>query len=241
MNIALIGYGKMGKTIEKIALERGHKITARVQIDDWVAFEKTHPSDIDVAIEFSQPEAAVANITRCLLLGIPVISGTTGWLDQKDEIESLCLENGGTFFYASNFSIGVNIFFEINELVAKMMNRFPDYQIQMEEIHHIHKKDSPSGTAITLAEGIFDNHRTTNNWVETADSTTAKPTQLPIKSIREKEVPGTHTIHYSSNVDTITLQHEAHSRDGFALGAVLVAEWIQNKKGVLSMKDFMKS
>lgn len=240
MNIALIGYGKMGKTIEKIALGKGHQIISRVQKDNWSEFENTDPSSIDVAIEFSQPEAAVSNISKCLLLGIPVISGTTGWLAQKDEIDSLCTEQNGTFFYASNFSIGVNIFFEINELVAKMMNRFPEYRVQMEEIHHIHKKDSPSGTAITLAEGIFDNHKITNKWVETDDVTSVNPEQLPIKSIRQNEVPGTHNIHYSSTPDTITIQHEAHSREGFALGAVLVAEWIVNKKGILSMKDFMR-
>jgi len=239
MTIALIGYGKMGKTIEKIALDKGHQIISRVQKDNWAEFEKTDPSSIDVAIEFSQPEAAVSNISKCLLLGIPVISGTTGWLAQRDEIETLCAEHNGTFFYASNFSIGVNIFFEINEIVAKMMDRFPEYRVQMEEIHHIHKKDSPSGTAITLAEGIFDNHKTMNKWVETDDVTSANLEQLPIKSIRQNEVSGTHAIHYSSTADTITLQHEAHSREGFALGAVLVAEWIANKKGILSMKDFL--
>ena len=240
MNIALIGYGKMGKTIEKVALKKGHQIISRVQKDNWAAFEKTDPSSIDVAIEFSQPEAAVANISKCLLLGIPVISGTTGWLAQIDKIENLCTEHNGTFFYASNFSIGVNIFFEINELVAKMMDKFPEYRVQMEEIHHIHKKDSPSGTALTLAEGIIDNHKTTNEWVETDDKSSVKPEQLPIKSIRQNEVPGTHSIHYSSTADSITIQHEAHSTEGFALGAVLVAEWILNKKGILSMKDFMQ-
>ena len=240
MNIAIIGYGKMGKAIEKIALNKGHNIISRVQRDNWGDFDNIDPETIDIAIEFSQPEAAYTNISKCLLLGISIISGTTGWLDQKKEIENLCKEQDCTFFYASNFSIGVNIFFEINELVAKMMNKFPEYRIQMEEIHHIHKKDSPSGTSLTLAEGILSNHKETKEWIETHDVTNTLKEQLPIKAIRKGEVPGTHTIQYNSSVDSIMLQHEAHSREGFALGAVLVAEWIKNKKGVLGMKDFMR-
>lgn len=240
MNIAIIGYGKMGKTIEKIALGKGHHIVAKAQMNDWDDFDNIDPSTIDVAIEFSQPEAAYMNINKCLQLGIPVISGTTGWLDQKKEIEDVCRVKNGTFFYASNFSIGVNIFFEINKLIAKMMNKFPEYNVQMEEVHHIHKKDSPSGTSLTLAEGIFENHNATTKWVETDDAASVNKDQLPIKAIRREEVPGTHTIEYKSSVDTITLEHEAHSREGFALGAVLVAEWIIDKKGILGMKDFIQ-
>ncbi len=239
MNIALIGYGKMGKTIEKIASDKGHNIIARVDKDGWASLDSITPKTIDVAIEFSQPEAAYDNIRKCLTLGIPVVSGTTGWLDQKEELEAYCKEQNGTFFYASNYSIGVNIFFKVNEMVAKMMNKFPGYRVQMEEVHHIHKKDSPSGTAITLAEGIAANHKTTHGWVETDDPASASKEQLPIKSVREGEVAGTHTIQYHSDVDTISIEHKAHSREGFALGAVLVAEWVINKKGVLGMKDFM--
>ena len=239
MKIALLGYGKMGKTIEKIALEKGHQICAKIQKDNWEAFNKIDLKTIDVAIEFSQPEAAFDNISKCLALGIPVISGTTGWLDQKKEIEEYCQKMDGTFFYTSNYSIGVNIFFKINEMIAKLMDKFPDYRVQMEEVHHIHKKDSPSGTAITLAEGIIANHGNIHSWIETDDVAKADKNQLPIKSIREEEVAGTHTIQYMSGEDTIAIEHKAHSRKGFALGAVLVAEWIVNKKGVLSMKDFM--
>ena len=227
----------MGKTIEAIALKKGFQITARIQEDNW---HELDGKSVDVAIEFSQPEAAYDNIMKCLKMGIPTISGTTGWLEHKDTVESYCRTNGGTFFYASNFSIGVNIFFQINEMVAKMMDRFPDYSVHMEEVHHIHKKDSPSGTGITLAEGIAANHGAIQSWVETDDVKKADPNQLPILSSREGEVPGTHSLHYESEVDSIMIEHKAHSREGFAQGAVLVAEWIVDKKGVLSMKDFMK-
>jgi 4-hydroxy-tetrahydrodipicolinate reductase len=240
MNIAIIGYGKMGKTIEKIALEKGHNIIVKVQKNQWSDFDKINSSDIDVAIEFSQPEAAFDNIQKCIQLGIPVLSGTTGWLDKQSEIERLCKEKNGTFFYASNFSIGVNIFYKINEMVAQIMDKFPEYHVQMEETHHVHKKDSPSGTAITLFEGIIANNNSIAGWVETKNSSSADKNQLPINSIRENEVPGTHTIQYTSEVDTISIEHKAHSRHGFALGAVLVAEWIIDKKGVLGMKDFMQ-
>lgn len=240
MNIALIGYGKMGKAIEKIALDKGHHIIAKVEKDNWQEFDNLVPKNIDVVIEFSQPEAAYDNIAKCLQLGIPILSGTTGWLDRQQVIEQLCVKQNGTFFYASNFSVGVNIFFKINEMVAQIMDKFPDYRVQMEEVHHIHKKDSPSGTAITLVEGIAANNNTINGWVETNDTSTVEEGQLPIKSIREGEVPGTHTIQYSADVDTISIEHKAHSREGFAMGAVLVAEWIIDKKGVLSMKDFMQ-
>lgn len=240
MNIALIGYGKMGKAIEKIALGKGHHIIAKIEKDNWQDFNNLKSNSIDVVIEFSQPEAAYENITKCLQGGIPIISGTTGWLDKQQEIERLCEEQNGTFFYASNFSVGVNIFFKINELIAKMMAKFPDYRVQMEETHHVHKKDSPSGTAITLAEGIATNYENINSWIEVDDLAKANQDQLPIKSIREGEVPGTHTIQYSSDVDTISIEHKAHSREGFALGAILVAEWIIGKRGVLGMKDFMQ-
>jgi len=239
MNIAIIGYGKMGRAIEKIALENGHQISAKIQKDNWEVFSKVNPKSIDVAIEFSLPEAAFSNISKCLELGIPVISGTTGWLEKLAEVEELCQKMDGTFFYASNYSIGVNVFFKINQMVAKLMENFPDYRPQIEEIHHIHKKDSPSGTAITLAEGIIANNKNIDSWMETNAQVKADKNQLPIKSIREEEVPGTHAIQYTSNADIITVEHKAHSREGFAMGAVLVAAWIIDKKGILNMDDFM--
>jgi 4-hydroxy-tetrahydrodipicolinate reductase len=239
MNIALIGYGKMGKAIEEIASSKNHTIVARIGANNWDDLINLDSGKVDVAIEFSQPEAAYDNIIKCLELGIPTISGTTGWLDKKMQVEQYCKDKNSTFLYASNFSIGVNIFFKINELVSQIMDKFPEYTAQMEEVHHIHKKDSPSGTAITLAEGVASNHHAINSWIETDNTSKIEKGQLPIKSLREGEVPGTHTIQYSSDVDSISIEHKAHTRDGFALGAILVAEWITDKKGLLSMKDFM--
>ncbi|MCA6073603.1 4-hydroxy-tetrahydrodipicolinate reductase [Fulvivirga sedimenti] len=235
MNILLLGYGKMGKTIEEIAVSRGHQVIGRIdnQMESKEAFNK---DNTDVAIEFSQPDAAVENISWCLRMGIPVLSGTTGWLGQRNEVVDLCREESGTFFYASNYSLGVNIFFKLNEFLAKVMQRFPSYDIQMEEIHHTEKKDSPSGTAITIAETIIENIGRKEKWVEGVANFQA---ELGIRSLREPNVPGTHTVIYSNDEDSIELKHIAHSRRGFALGAVLVAEWLPGKKGVLGMDEFL--
>jgi len=216
MNIILLGY------------------SARIDIENH---DEIKTAKGDVAIEFSHPDAAYENISQCLERGIPVVSGTTGWLNRKSEIEDLCNKKGGSFFYASNYSLGVNIFFKLNEYLAKVMNTFDDYSISLEEIHHAQKKDAPSGTAITLAEGVLNHVGRKARWVNT--ETQAKD-ELPIISLRTNEVPGTHTVTYSSAVDDIEIKHTAHSRQGFALGAVLVAEWIRSKKGVLNMNDFLK-
>lgn len=233
MKIALVGYGKMGKTIEKIALERGHEVVAKIDVNNQKELETLVA---DVAIEFSHPDAAFANIRQCILKGIPVVAGTTGWLDKKPEIEKLTTENNGAFFYASNYSLGVNIFFRLNEHLAAMMKDF-DYQISMDEIHHTEKKDAPSGTAITLAEGILANAKNKKKWV---NHDTNEPDELAIRSFRIDQVPGTHLVKYTSRIDDIEIKHTAHTREGFATGAVLVAEWIKNRKGVLNMSDFLK-
>lgn len=230
MKIALLGYGKMGQAIEKIAIERGHSIVIKAKKDT-----KYDITTADVAIDFSIPDSAVDNISNCLNKGVPVISGTTGWLDKYDDIVSICKENDGAFIYASNFSLGVNIFFELNKTLAKMMNTLKDYKVSMEEIHHTQKLDAPSGTAISLAEDIIAEHQSYSNWKLENESNGT----LPIIAKRIPEVPGTHIINYSSDVDTITIQHTAHSRQGFALGAVIAAEWIAGKKGVFTMKDVL--
>lgn len=236
MKILLLGYGKMGKTIEKIAIERGHQIEFIIDREDKALFEQISGENVDVAIEFSQPDAATRNILTCFQKKIPVVSGTTGWLDQFEAVKNSCEEKNGTFFYASNFSLGVNIFFKVNQFLAKIMNSFPDYGVSMEEIHHTEKKDAPSGTAITLAEGIMGQHDKIQQWV---NQTTDRENELGIVSRRIDEVPGTHTIQYTSPVDDIEIRHVAHSRQGFALGAVLVAEWVIGKKGMLSMEDYL--
>lgn len=230
MKIALLGYGKMGKIIEQIALKRGHEITLKVDEDT-----KSYVLDtIDVAINFSTPDSAVDSIVNCFNHNIPVISGTTGWLENYDDVVNLCKEKNGTFLYASNFSLGVNIFFELNRTLSKLMTNLPEYKISVEEIHHTQKLDAPSGTAITLAEEIIKNSKFAN-W--TLDA--AKPKELYINSKRIDSVPGTHEVTYTSEVDTIEIKHTAHSREGFALGAVIAAEWIAGKKGVYSMKDVL--
>lgn len=227
----------MGKTIEKIALDRGHQIVGKIDESNQNELQNFNGTNTDVAIEFSQPNAAFENIKYCMANDIAVVSGTTGWLDKKVDIERLCKEKNGAFFYASNFSVGVNIFFKLNEHLAKMMDSFPEYGIEMEEIHHTQKKDAPSGTAITLAEGIIDNNEGKTSW-ELDKATTEK--NIPIVAKRIDSVPGTHTITYKSDVDDIEIKHTAHSRQGFAQGAMLVAEWIKDRKGVLSMDDFLK-
>ncbi|WP_192348181.1 4-hydroxy-tetrahydrodipicolinate reductase [Algoriphagus sp. Y33] len=238
MNILLLGYGKMGQLIGQLAESRGHSIAGKITINNRDELNSMDSATIDVAIEFSQPEAAVENIKWAIERGIPIISGTTGWLDQKPEIEQLTLANDGVFFYASNYSIGVNIFFKVNEFLAKLMNETVGYTSAIEEIHHTTKLDAPSGTAITLAEGIIKNITELNAW-ELSEGTNGNEHSLPITSKRIDPAPGTHIIRYSSEIDDIEITHTAHSRQGFALGAILVAEWIQGKKGVLSMDDFL--
>lgn len=237
MKILILGYGKMGKAIEEIAEDRGHTIEHKININNTQALKFINSEDIDVAIEFSQPDAAFENISYCLNNNIPVVSSTTGWLDRKPEIVALCKEKNGSFFYASNFSLGVNLFFKLNEVLAQLMDQQQGYNVGITEIHHTEKKDAPSGTAISLAEGLINNISSKTEWI---NEPSEEENVLPIISKREPEVPGTHIINYFSDVDEIEIKHTARSRTGFALGAVLVAEWIRDKKGVLSMKDFMK-
>lgn len=234
MNIILLGYGKMGKIIERIAQERGHTISARIDVDNQHEFENITG---DVAIEFSHPDAAFENVKRAILKNIPVVCGTTGWLEKRAEIEALCKKQNGAFFYASNYSLGVNIFFKLNEYLARILNKFSEYDVVMEEIHHTEKKDAPSGTAITLAEGVLKYIDRKKGWVNNASE---KAEELAIASLRIGQVPGTHTVKYTSAVDDIEIKHTAHSREGFAKGAVMVAEWIKDKKGVLTMDDYLK-
>ncbi len=236
MKIALIGYGKMGHIIERIAVSRGHEIVSIIDIDNQSDFESEAFKSADVAIEFSVPSVALNNYYRAFAAGVPVVSGTTGWLDHIDEVKERC-KNGATLFYTSNFSIGVNIFFAINKQLAKIMNNFPDYKVGMTEVHHIHKLDSPSGTAITLAEGIVENMGRKEGWIE---SETPAQNEVGITAVREGEVPGRHIIEYESGVDTITITHDAKSREGFALGAVVAAEFTKGKSGFLTMSDLMK-
>lgn len=241
MNILILGYGKMGKTIERIATGRGHTIIGKVDVEKrHETLEKLNPQDVDVAIEFTQPDAAPSNIRYCLKNSIPVLSGTTGWLKEKSAIEDYCIEQNGTFFYASNFSIGVNVFFRLNQFLANIMKAYQDYQPSVEEIHHTQKKDAPSGTAITLAEGMLKFLSKKNDWYLEGRKTEHPEQNIPIASRREGDVPGTHIVKYQSAIDEIEIKHVAHSREGFALGAVLVSEWLKNKKGILGMDDFIK-
>lgn len=226
----------MGRAIEQLAVERGHTIAHKIDIDNQADLETLDAGPIDVAIEFSEPQAAFNNIFYCLNSGIPILSGTTGWLDRLPEIEAKCAEVNGTFFYASNFSIGVNLFFKLNQKLAALMNKHESYAVDVEEIHHIHKKDAPSGTAITIAEGIIENLDRKDNW--TLEK--ALDSSLKIKAKREDEVPGTHIVQYTSPVDQIEIKHTAFSRKGFVKGAVLVAEWLPKQKGVLKMQDFLE-
>ncbi len=241
MKIALIGYGKMGKTIERIAQERGHEVVLRLDINNPEDFEKLPIAD--VAIEFTRPESAVGNLEKCITAGVPVVCGTTGWLKHFEDISAQTKAQNSAFFYASNYSIGVNIFFEINRKLAEMMNTQPQYDVKMEEIHHTQKLDAPSGTAITLAEGILQNVTRKENWSCPQDahspSTEGGDNSIVITAKRIDPAPGTHTITYDSPIDTIEITHTAHSREGFATGAVLAAEWLLGKKGVFSMKDML--
>ena len=230
MKIALLGYGRMGRDIENIAKNRGHEIVAKID-KDQIEGTLEHAN---VAINFSIPDAAVNNIFSALSLKIPVVCGTTGWLEDLKKVTDFTTKNDTAFLYASNFSIGVNLFFKLNEQLAKMMNNQSEYKVNIEEIHHIHKLDAPSGTAITLAEGIIENSKS-SNWSLSTD----KSDEIQIDAIREGEVPGTHTVTYESSIDAISIKHEAHNREGFALGALVAAEWIVGKKGIFKMNDVL--
>lgn len=236
MNIALIGYGKMGKAIEAIALERGHTIILKIDVDNAHELTKENIEKADVAIEFTGPHTAYENVIKLLKLGIPVVSGSTGWLDKMSEAKNVCAENSGALLYASNFSIGVNLFFELNKKLAALMYPHKEYGVSLEEIHHTAKVDAPSGTAITLAEQILEVYTEKKEWVNDVEP---KDDQLLIISKREDPAPGTHTIFYKSDIDDISITHTAHSRKGFALGAVLAAEYAKGKKGILSMKEVL--
>jgi 4-hydroxy-tetrahydrodipicolinate reductase len=230
MNIALLGYGKMGKAIEQVALKRGHNIVIKADVGTVYDI-----NDADVAIDFSIPSVAFSNISKCLNNGVPVISGTTGWLQDYDKAVTLCNEKKGAFISASNFSLGVNIFFELNKNLAKMMSNLKQYHVDLEEIHHTQKLDAPSGTAITLANGIIENHSGFDKWVLDSKENGA----VPIIAKRIENVPGTHTVKYESEIDFIEMKHHAHNREGFALGAVIAAEWIVGKTGIFTMNDVL--
>ena len=234
MKIALIGYGKMGKTIENIAVQRGHEIVLRLDVNNTEDFKRL--GEADIAIEFTRPESAFENIKQCIAAKVPVVSGTTGWLDLYQTVSQLCLQNDSAFFYASNYSIGVNIFFEINRQLALMMNNYPMYDVRMEETHHTQKLDAPSGTAITLANSILENVSRKTKWT---CNTEGSAEAINITAKRIDPAPGTHVVTYDSAIDTIEIAHTAHSREGFATGAVLAAEWLLGKKGVFSMKDML--
>lgn len=236
MKIALIGYGKMGKEIERIALDRGHSIVSIIDENNLSGFDSDEFKGADVAIEFTTPASAMNNFRKCFAAGVPVVAGTTGWLENMPEVKDACENKGQTFFYASNYSLGVNIFFAVNKYLAKIMNQFSDYTVKMEEVHHIHKLDAPSGTAITLAEGIIENVDRKTDWHLETES---KPSDLAIHCIREGEVPGIHEVFYESEADIISIKHDAKNRKGFALGAVLAAEFTHGKKGFLGMQDML--
>jgi len=237
MRIVLIGYGKMGKEIERIAIDRGHQIVSKIDIENPDDLISLTNKEVDVAIEFSNPVSAFSNIMKCIEKQIPIVCGTTGWLEKKDEVEKATQSFDSTFFYASNYSIGVNLFFKLNKQLAKLMQPHAGYDIYTNEIHHIEKKDSPSGTAITIAEGIMSQYPNKNKWV---NNEIPGADEIAIWSQRESTKPGTHTVKYISKVDQIEVTHEAFSREGFALGAVIAAEWILGKKGVLGMDDLLK-
>ncbi|HKL07127.1 MAG TPA: 4-hydroxy-tetrahydrodipicolinate reductase [Bacteroidales bacterium] len=237
MKIAIIGYGRMGKEIEKLALQRGHEIIFKIDQNNWEEIESDKFNQVDVAIEFTHPESAYQNILHCFKSAIPVVSGTTGWMDDMGKVIEKCNKEGKTFFYASNFSLGVNLFFKVNEYLARLMNNYPDYNISVEETHHTKKLDAPSGTAISIANGIIKNMRRVNKWEK---ESTKENDVIPVKSYRTGNVPGNHQVIYESEFDKITLEHDAKSRLGFALGAVLAAELIHDKKGFFTMDDLIR-
>ncbi|HTK20983.1 MAG TPA: 4-hydroxy-tetrahydrodipicolinate reductase [Mucilaginibacter sp.] len=244
MNIALLGYGKMGKIIEKIATDRKHNIVLKIDHDNQHELTAENLKKADAVIEFTTPASVLSNIQHCFDVCVPVVVGTTGWYEHLAQVKQNCDDSGSTLLYASNFSVGVNIFFHINRKLAKLMNNYPYYDVQVEEIHHTQKLDSPSGTAITIAEGIIDNLDRKKEWMNVltaegndADDSSLKNEQVLIESFRIDSVPGTHTVIYDSEVDTIEFKHTAHNRNGFALGAVLAAEWVHNKKGFFSVQE----
>ena len=241
MKLALLGYGKMGQIIEQIAIDRGHQIVLRIDALNQEDLTSENLQKADVAIDFSTPASVLDNVEACFEASVPVVVGTTGWYEKLAEVESKCRTGNNTMIYASNFSVGVNVFFHINKVLASIMNRYSQYEVQVEEIHHTQKLDSPSGTAITIAEGIIRQLERKQEWVnELVDDHTeviAKPEQLLIESHRIEDVPGTHTVIYSSEVDEIEIKHTAHSRTGFALGAVLAAEWLQDREGFYNITD----
>lgn len=241
MKIALLGYGKMGQIIERFALERGHEVVLKINSSNLDDLSLANLSKADVAIDFSIPDATIGNIYRCFEANVPIVVGSTGWYGQLQEVKDECLASNNTLLYGSNFSIGVNIFFHINQVLAKVMNNFPAYDVQVEEIHHTQKLDSPSGTAMTIAEGIIDALDNKKEWVNELVGTpfedVIKKDQVLIESHRIEHVPGTHTVVYSSEVDDIEIKHTAHNRAGFALGAIVAAEWLQNKQGFYNIAD----
>lgn len=237
MKIAIIGYGKMGKAVEKAALERGHTIVSVIDAGNPEDFLSDAFAGADAAIEFTTPATAFGNCLKCFEAGVPVVSGTTGWQDRLGEIRRICEAGGKTFFYASNFSLGVNILFALNKYLARLMEGFPAYDVRITETHHVHKLDAPSGTAITLAEGIIENLSRKGRWVP---ETAVEPSDLPVRSIREGEVPGIHEVIYESAADTLGIRHEAKGRAGFALGAVVAAEFAAGRKGFLGMADLLR-
>ncbi len=236
MKAAIIGYGKMGREIERILHERGHEIALVIDVDNIADFNAEKMRGIDVAIEFTTPDTALGNIKKCLEIGVPVVCGTTAWTAHLPEVEALCREKDGAFFYASNYSIGVNVMFEMNRRLAAMMNRFPEYDVTVEEVHHVQKKDAPSGTAITIADDIVASLGRKTKWV---GQTTTDPVELEVVSVRRSVAPGTHTVTYESDVDSLTVTHNIKSRSGLAAGAVLAAEFLAGKKGVFSMRDLL--
>ena len=236
MKIALIGYGKMGKAIETIALQKNHEIVLKIGIENVEEFTIEAVQQAEVAIEFSSPESAFTNVMTCLQANVPVVCGSTGWLHHYNEAQQYCLQQNGALLYASNFSVGVNLFFELNKYLASLMNHHPEYEVSLEEIHHTQKKDAPSGTAITLAEQVLQQITTKKKWVNTKAN---QSNELSIISKRIDPAPGTHTIQYCSAIDDITITHTAHNRVGFASGAILAAEYLLDKKGIFSMKDVL--
>ena len=240
MKIALIGHGKMGHIIEEIALSRGHEIVKIIDEDNIHELASEEFRSADVAIEFTRPDQAVDNILKCFAAGVPVVSGTTGWTSSLPEMKQLCAKGDGTLLWSSNFSIGMNIFMALNRYLTGIMANFPQYQPSLEEVHHIHKLDHPSGTAITLAEDLIALSPSLDGWQEIEnDSDIAAGDKLPVKAVREGEVPGIHSITWTSEADEITITHSAHSRAGFALGAVIAAEWLPGRKGYFTMHDVM--
>ena len=239
MKVALLGYGKMGQLIAKILESKGHEVVLKVDIDNRNTVTDEELKQADVAIEFSMPKVAVDNYKWCFDCGVPVVSGTTGWLERWDEVVEYCKQKNGGFFYASNYSIGVNIFFHLNKQLAKIMSNFKEYGILLEETHHIHKLDAPSGTAITIADGILANHEAYDSW-KLIEGAEAQEKELPIVAHRIGEVPGIHKVTYKSGVDEISIEHSAYSREGFAKGAVVAAEFMAGKQGVYSMDDLLK-